>query len=179
MTEKEILNVIKINLGPIIRKAIADSKTTLYTEDWLAAMAMREMGLKIAKLLGQGKGWPQIVKEAKGDYSQRKGEKEKQYHGFGFWQIDLDSYREFVTANRWVDPYQCCLKAIEVLEEKRKYLVSKKIQFDNRAITAAYNCGQGNVYKAITTGRDVDYFTHQQNYSAEVWRYREIYKKLA
>jgi len=39
-----------------------------------------------------------------------------------------------------------------------------------RAAIAGYNCGPGNVLRALggTPARDVDYFTAHRNYSADV-----------
>jgi len=48
----------------------------------------------------------------------------------------------------------------------------------DRATVAAYNCGEGNVAKVMRAGLDVDARTHQHNYSAEVWRFREMYKAI-
>lgn len=186
MTEREILIWIKNNLGDIIDIAIIQAKEKnpdlIYTRDWLAAMAMRETGLKIAKLLGKKLKIDVIHSLMKGDYDQRKGETEKQYHGFGYWQIDIASYPQFVKSGDWKDPFKTCMKAIAVLEEKRMYLAPKfpNLKGDSlyRAITAAFNCGQGNVQKVLLVGQDIDARTHQKNYSAEVWRYREIFNSL-
>jgi len=182
MTEREIISWINTNLGPVIDQALAEATKgkldLLYTRDWLTAIAMRETGFLIARYAKQAKTPAQIHPLMRGDYSQRPGEKEKTYHGYGYWQIDIASYPAFVESGDWKDPLKTCRKAIAVLEEKRIYLQQ---QFPvltgeelNRAITAAYNCGQGNVAKAIRAKRDVDVYTHQKNYSAEVWRYREI-----
>lgn len=186
MNEKECLRWISVNLGEAIRKAMQDSKAKnqalLYTFDWLVAMAYRETGIKIIKLIKKGFNTQDIIQNMKGDWSQRPGEKEPQYHGFGFWQIDIASYPEFVKSGDWKDPYKCCMKAISVLEEKRIYLQK---HFPNladeslhRAITAAYNCGQGNVAKVLRAGQDVDRRTHGQDYSKEVWRFRKLYKEI-
>lgn len=186
MKEHEILSWINTNLGPVIDKAISEAKTKnpdlIYTRDWLAAMAMRETGFLIARYVGQKMKAEVIHSLMKGDYSQRQGETEKQYHGFGYWQIDIDSYPQFIKSGDWKNPFKTCLKAIAVLEEKRIYLVPKfpNLQGDSlaRAVTAAYNCGQGNIQKVLILGQDIDNRTHQHNYSAEVWRYREIFKTL-
>lgn len=176
MTEKQILGWIKTNLAPVINKAIADSGTTLYTEDWLAAMAMREVNFLIAR--HAAKPLAEVAKLMRGDYSQRKGETKPQYHGYGFWQIDIGSFPDFIKTGDWQDPYKCCMKAISVLEGKRKYLQPKFPTLDNRAITAAYNCGEGNVAKALKNGKDCDIYTHNKDYSKEVWRYRDIYNTI-
>jgi hypothetical protein len=36
-----------------------------------------------------------------------------------------------------------------------------------RAMLAAYNCGCGNVLRALNAGLDVDYFTSHRDYSAD------------
>jgi hypothetical protein len=72
--------------------------------------------------------------------------------------------------------------AIAVLEEKRLYLEPKfpNLQGDSlhRAITAAYNCGQGNIAKVLNEGKDIDDRTYNHDYSREVWRFREIFNTL-
>lgn len=180
MTEKQILQWVKTNLSPIIDKAIADSQPVIYTTDWLAAMAMREVNFLIAR--NASKPFHVVCELMKGDYGQREGENEKSFHGWGFWQIDTGSFPMFVKSGDWQDPYKCCKKAIEVLEGKRKYLATHLPNLSgnelNRAITAAYNTGEGNVFKSIANGKDPDTTTHEHNYSAEVWRYRDIYNSI-
>lgn len=182
MTERNIIIWINTNLGPVIDQALAEARKAnpqlLYTREWLIAMAMRETGFLISRYAGQAKTPAQIHPLMRGDYSQRKGETEKSYHGYGYWQIDIASYPTFVKSGDWKDPLKTARKAIAVLEEKRLFLQQ---QFPSlageelaRAITAAYNCGQGNVAKAIRTKKDIDSYTYQKNYSAEVWQYREI-----
>ncbi|HRP30427.1 MAG TPA: hypothetical protein PKV73_00980 [Agriterribacter sp.] len=183
MTETMVLYWIRDNLGEIIRKALSE-KEVIYTEDWLAGMAYRETGFLINRYASQ-KLKPEIIFSLmKGDYGQRLKDKEKIYHGFGVWQIDIDSYPDFVKSGDWKDPYKTVKKAIDVLEEKRIYL-SKHLDFGkmelqqiHMAITAAYNCGQGNVVKAINKKLDVDRYTHNGDYSKMVWEYREAYRNL-
>jgi len=184
MTQTRILYWIKENLAPVINKALKENEGVIYTEDWLAAMAYRETGFLIARYADKKMSPDSIHSIIKGDYGRRDGELEKQYHGFGYWQIDIGSYPEFVKSGQWKDPYLTCMKAIHVLEEKRKYLAKRvdidKIGLDtyHRAITAAYNCGQGNVMRAIEKGVDVDRYTHQGDYSKVVWSLRDAYKLL-
>jgi len=185
MTEKEILFWIKGNLGPLIQKAFAERKNTIYTEDWIAAMIYRETGFLIGRYVAQKVKFQTICELMKGDYGQRPGETEKQYHGFGFLQIDIKSFPDFVRSGNWKNPYLTIVKAIDVLESKRKYLETKseylRLNDDQkaRAITAAYNTGEGNVFKSVVAGRDVDSTTYNKDYSKEVWRFIEIYRSLA
>lgn len=180
MTERQAIFWIKDNLGPLIVKAIAGRPGVIYTEDWLAAMAYRETGILILRY--QGKPLNIIAPLMQGDYGQRPGENENIYHGFGFWQIDKDSFPDFVKSGDWKDAFKSCVNVIKILEEKRIYLQAHfpALTGDeiNRAITASYNCGQGNELKALEEGKDVDVYTFNHDYSAEVWRFREIYKSF-
>jgi hypothetical protein len=185
VTEKQTIKWILDNLGEVIQKSIAESKVKnpdlLYTQEWLAAMCYRETGFLIARYVAKGMSAESIHSLMRGDYSQRPGEKQKMYHGFGYWQIDIDSFPAFVESGDWRDPCKTCMKAIAVLEGKRLYLQQRlKLTGDAlyRAITAAYNCGEGNVMKVVTKGEDIDARTHGKNYSAEVWRFRRITQEL-
>lgn len=186
MTERDILQWVNVNLGDAIDRAIVHAREKFpdhpYTKDWLAAMSMRETGFLIARYVKAGTKTDIIHNLMKGDFTQRPDEKEKSYHGFGYWQIDIGSYPDFVKSGDWKDPFKTCRKAIAVLEEKLLYLVPKfpNLQGDglNRAITAAYNCGQGNVAKVLTAGQDIDARTYNKDYSAEVWRFRQIFNSL-
>jgi hypothetical protein len=188
MTERSIMRWYKENLQQAVEKAIALKKEKnpelLYTTDWLLAMAYRETWTLVARYIKNKIVFENVLTVVKGDYGKRDGETEKQFHGFGFWQIDIGSYPQFVKSGDWKDPFKCCCKAIDVLEEKRLYLESKfdKDDFNSetfqRMITAAYNCGQGNVTKAVNAKLGMDYYTHEKNYSQMVWKYRELYNSL-
>lgn len=186
MTEIEILKWINDNLGKTILEAIWEAKRTkgslLYTQEWLSAMTMRETGEKIVKLLTQGHTIPELFEQVKGDYCQRAGESAPCYHGFHFMQIDNGSFPAFIKSGDWKDPLKGYKMAIEILEGKRIYLQKRfpQLQGDTlcRAITAAYNCGEGNVSKTIDRGLDVDAYTANHNYSREVWRFRALFNSL-
>lgn len=192
MTNTEILRWIKANLSPTIQQALGAAKqknpNLLYAEDWLAAIACRETGQLIDKrlvtagALPSGRQLAVIAPLMMGDYSQRPGETEKSHHGFGFWQADIASFPEFVKSGDWKDPAKACAMAISILEGKRLYL---QPHFPNlagddldRAITAAYNCGEGNVRDVLNEGHDIDIRTTDKNYSAQVWEFRKIYQSL-
>lgn len=175
----QLLLWIKENLGDAIRAATIGSH---YSEDWLGAMAARETGFLITRYVNQGLLPPEVHARMLGDYGQRPGEPAKQYHGYGYWQIDTGSYPDFVRSGDWQDPLKTARKAVAVLDEKRGALLAAGLGLDGemleRAITAAYNCGQGNVIKAVRNGDDIDRYTFAKNYSAEVFRYRARYVEL-
>lgn len=186
MTNTQVLQWIKPNLGPVIRQAIAAKPGTIYTEDWIAAIACRETGEDIAKHFP---GWSMTPEKLfglssimRGDWTKRDGETEEQPHGFGFWQIDKGSFPLFIKSGDWKDPFKCCLMALVVLENKRTYLhthfPSLAGDQEARAVTAAYNCGEGNVIKVLEEKHDIDIRTTGKNYSAQVWQFRSIYSTL-
>lgn len=179
--DSKMMQWIKDNLSSSIKTAIAGS---IYTEDWLAGICARETGFLFVRYANQGMSFDEIAIRMIGDYSKRKNDAEKVYHGFGFWQIDIDSFPKFVNSGKWKNPLETAKMAVSVLNGKRDYLKSKgwdkKLQplMFQRAITAAYNCGEGNVHKALSNGLDVDHYTYSKDYSKEVFRYRGLYAKL-
>lgn len=187
MTNTQILQWIKTNLSSYINDALTKAKVTnpelLYTEDWLGAITCRETGILIQKYVPQGKTALEMALLMKGDYAQRKGESKPQYHGFGFIQIDIASFPSFISSGDWKDIPKSYDMAITVLESKRKYLSSHFTSLNGdtleRAITSAYNCGEGNVGKCLHENVDIDSRTANHNYSKQVFEFREIYKTLA
>jgi Putative peptidoglycan binding domain len=179
--DQKMMQWVKENIGQAIIGAIAQGG---YDEAWLAGICARETGFLFTRYANQGLGFEQICPLMKGDYSRRTGERSKQYHGFGFWQVDTGSFPEFVSLGKWVDPSATASFVITILDGKAGYLRNlgwqQKLSATlwERAITAAYNCGEGNVNKALQKGLDVDAYTFAKDYSAEVFRYRGIYTAL-
>ena len=180
-SDQKMMKWIKDNLGSIMNQAIAGS---MYTEDWLAGMCARETGFLFSRFANQGLAFDQISQLMKGDFGKRPGEPEKIFHGFGFWQIDIGSFPAFINSGKWMDPLETAKMAVKVLDGKRNFLQQKGWEQKlspvmwERAITAAYNCGEGNVNKALSNNLDVDSFTFSKDYSKEVFRYRNIYSNL-
>jgi hypothetical protein len=180
-SDQEMMQWIKNNLGVIITNAIAN---TNYTEDWLAGICARETGFLFTRYANQGFTFDHICFLMKGDYGKRKGEPAKQYHGFGFWQIDIGSFPAFISSGKWTNPLDTAQMAVSVLEGKKNYLQKQNwyaklpATMQERAITAAYNCGEGNVNKEFMRNLDVDFYTFSKDYSKEVFRYRSIYSNL-
>ena len=180
-SDKKMMQWIKDNLSVIINNSIANSN---YTQDWLAGICARETGFLFTRYANQGFTFDKICTLMKGDYGKRPGDAAKQYHGFGFWQIDIGSFPAFISSGKWTDPLATAKMAVSVLNGKRIYLEQRGWQAKlsetmwERAITAAYNCGEGNVNKALLRNLDVDAYTYAKDYSKEVFRYRNIYKNL-
>jgi hypothetical protein len=179
--DQQMMKWIKENLGSIINQAIAGS---MYSEDWLAGICARETGFLFTREARNGRTFDEISPLMIGDFSKRKGDTEKVFHGFGFWQIDIGSFPDFVNSEKWKDPLATAKMAVSVLDGKKRFLLQKgwKEKLSptmwERAITAAYNCGEGNVNKALTNNLDVDRFTFAKDYSKEVFRYRSVYSRL-
>lgn len=189
MTERQIMQWYKSNLKDAVDKAIAFKKEKqpdlLYTTDWLLAMAYRETWTLMVRYIQNKIFLENILPIVKGDYNKRPADKEKIFHGYGFWQIDIASYPDFIKSGDWKDPFKCCCKAIDVLEEKRKSLLKHfkpeniDVETWHRMITASYNCGAGNVTEAVKASQSIDSRTHEKNYSNKVWEYRTLYNSLA
>ena len=180
-TDAKMMLWIKNNLAKIIQQAVVSS---VYAEDWLAGMCARETGFLFTRFANQDKSFEEVCLLMKGDFGKRSGDAAKIFHGFGFWQIDIGSFPGFINSGKWKDPLETGQMAVTVLDQKKDFLQQKgwqqKLSATNfeRAITAAYNCGQGNVHKALANNRDVDFFTFSKDYSKEVFRYRNIYSNL-
>lgn len=183
MTDTALATWIKKNLGPIISECLTAAGTDHFTEDLLGGMAQRETGIKMHPTLAKNPSITvaKLSELMMGDYGQRQGEVVARYHGFGFWQIDIKSFPEFVASGDWKDPHKCCAQAIRVLESKRKYLSDKLPGLTGeafeRATVAAYNCGEGRVMRAILAHQDPDTMTFGKDYVAAVWRYRHLYNQ--
>lgn len=93
-------------------------------------------------------------------------------YGRGLMQIDYDAH-EFARSGDWRDAgtninYGARVLARDWKTMRNWYPGEHKREVLRRA-TAAYNCGAGNVRKAVQYGRDVDYYTSHRNYSADVF----------
>jgi putative peptidoglycan binding protein/transglycosylase-like protein with SLT domain len=90
--------------------------------------------------------------------------------GRGLMQIDFDA-SEFARTGNWKDPEANINAGCNVLKSSLD-LLGRRTSLTGRdllqAAIAAYNCGAGNVLKAISQGRPVDFFTTGRNYSQDV-----------
>jgi hypothetical protein len=108
-----------------------------------------------------------------GDWVPRAGRMPADGGGFGrgLMQIDYDA-QAFARSGPWKDPHENIAYACSVLLQSVRYAAAHtKLQGLEllRAGIAGYNCGPGNVIKAILEGRDVDFYTAHQNYSADTF----------
>lgn len=181
MTEREAIGWINLNLGPVFRQALAD-RPVVYTDDWLGGLVYREVGILIHRYAPSGMSLAEMAPLMKGDYGKRPADPVARYHGYSFFQIDIASFPLFIASGDWKDPLASCRFAISVLEGKRRYLRDNfknlKGEAMDRAVTAAYNCGEGNVAKVLRAGQDIDTRTHARDYSKMVWQYRAVYRGL-
>jgi hypothetical protein len=176
-SNNDVLIWIKRNLGTFINTGLQGHK---FTEDWLASIACRETGGLIVKYVNRGTSLTDMLPLIEGDFTTGH------YHGFSFWQIDIRSFPDFINSGDWKDVQKSATKATDILQGKANYLATQNLlttynftqdQVD-RDITAAYNCGEGNVMKAVKNNFSVDAYTANQDYSSQVFQFREIYKTL-
>lgn len=91
-------------------------------------------------------------------------------YGRGLMQIDYDSH-DFARGNAWRDAAQNLAYGASVLSQSRATLLRALPEAPAelpRAALAAYNCGAGNVLRAIRSGRDIDFFTAGRDYGRDV-----------
>jgi Transglycosylase SLT domain len=89
--------------------------------------------------------------------------------GRGLMQVDY-AQSDFGKTGNWQDPAANVLFGAEELAGNIQYFKSHPHGDADplRAAIAAYNCGRGNVNRAITSNVDVDAFTTGHNYSRDV-----------
>lgn len=115
-------------------------------------------------------GWRETkLQNIMGDFSKRRGEATAQFHGFGVWQRDSDAFGVDATY----------LKNVRRQAKDAAALMAQNFSIfgDWPAAVAAYNCGPGNVKKALDQGLSVDHFTAHGDYSSDVLATRELLVK--
>lgn len=184
MSVIQILQWIKDNLSADIQAALAKVPGTIFTEADLAGINCRETGGLLARYAFIKPSVPvaNICSLMRGDYSARPGEIEKTYHGYGLTQIDIASFPDFVKSGAWKIPLKCYAKSLQILEAKKNYILSKYPGLEpeslKHATLSAYNCGEGNVVKALAKGLDSDSYTTGHNYASAVEEFSENYSNL-
>ena len=166
MALRERLAQIRGLYGPILAEAAAQYG---HRPEVLAGIMMRETEGGFSRYLDKpGPG-------GRGDMG----------HGHGLMQIDDRSFPEFCRSDAWKDPTVNIHFGAHVLARKRDWLRKKAIpqklliEADlERASIASYNCGQGNVLRALREHEDVDTYTAGRNYSRKVLEFAGIYSRL-
>lgn len=182
MTNTDVLKWIKREIGPYIQRALLARPGSIFTEAELAGIGCRETGQLMAIYIPKKSDPLTICSILRGDYTQRPGESQKQYHGYGVTQFDSGSFPEFIKSGDWKDPYKCFVKTIDILNAKMAYLLKHEPSLAGESlkhyVVAAYNCGEGNEMKVINQHLDPDAYTTGHNYAAVVFDFAEIYKNL-
>ena len=90
--------------------------------------------------------------------------------GRGLMQIDYDAHG-FARTGPWREPLANIRYGCQVLIDARS-LLRKRTSLSGRGLLrsalAAYNCGAGNVLRALREGVDVDFYTAGRNYARDV-----------
>ena len=101
-------------------------------------------------------------------------------HGHGLMQIDDRSFPEFCHGDDWKNIGTNIAKAMAILKGKAAYLFRHDIPANllPRGTIAAYNCGEGNVMKAIRQHKDVDTYTTHANYGSDVVSRSAVFQRF-
>lgn len=88
----------------------------------------------------------------------------------GLMGLDYDVH-EAARSGRWAEPGANIAEACRLLSEARKILRRQTVLHSAgllRGALAAFNCGLGNVLRAVRHGLDLDFYTAGRNYALEV-----------
>ena len=105
-------------------------------------------------------------------------------HGHGLFQIDDRSFPDWIALGAWSWPQSATLMACKILKDKKRTINSlcykNGIDLDSadleRAMIASFNCGEGNVMKALKADKSPDEHTAHGDYSQAVLDYADVYK---
>jgi hypothetical protein len=182
MENVDILKWIRTNISPAIKQALSQFPDTIHTEAELAGLTCREVGDLIARYSPLQPDVAIVCSLMRGDYTQRPGEAEKQYHGYGLTQIDIRSFPDFVKSGDWKIPLKCYVMSLKILASNKAYILSKHPEVAGDSlkhyVIAAYNCGAGNESKVLTQHLDPDAYTAGHNYSKAVFEFADQYSNL-
>lgn len=144
----------------------------------LAAIGLRESRFGTAAPY-----WPKNTADGWGDGA-TEAEPAKGY-GYGYFQIDKRFHREFLNRQDRKDPAEQAFYACSILRGNRAWFKrNPSIRTDDaerlqRMVVAAYNCGCGNVKKALDAGLDIDARTTGKDYSRWVLSVGEDLRSVA
>ncbi len=148
--------------------------------------AAQQYGFQPSVICGIGSresGWGLLLRPpgpaGTGDFAPRQNTKpwrsgpmppDGQGFGRGLMQIDYDAF-DFARTGNWQDPASNINFGAQVLQNNVQFFTNNSsLQGVDllRAAIAAYNCGAGNVQRALQQSLDVDAYTANANYSADV-----------
>ncbi|GEM_PF-1834709 len=93
-------------------------------------------------------------------------------HGRGLMQIDDRYHQSFIGSGRWSNPKDNIDYAVDQVLANYYSHLDRNTALEGRELLrgaiAAYNSGLSSVTRAISQGRDVDYYTTGQDYSWDV-----------
>lgn len=99
--------------------------------------------------------------------------------------VDDRSFPGFGTSDCWRDAHARAVETLRILAAKAHYLARHgtptrgvRVMPWATTVLAAYNCGEGNVLKALKEHLDVDYYTAHADYSADVLARAAIFQEL-
>lgn len=103
-------------------------------------------------------------------------------HGHGPMQIDDRSFPEW--CEQWKDGKltfedgikQGCIVLNQKLKAIKRLIPTLEPEKHLQAAIASYNCGEGNVRKAVKNGKDLDNYTAHKNYSVDVLARAEVFE---
>jgi len=99
------------------------------------------------------------------------------FHGYGIMQVDIGTDPAFCqgwTPDKVEGSIQC---GVKILAGKRDFLAARGIT-DLKAIAAAYNTGEGNVFHSVQAGADPDRTTTGADYGRDVLARMDVFARL-
>jgi C1A family cysteine protease len=99
--------------------------------------------------------------------------------GWGRGLLQIDYQQEFAKSGNWRDPHDNIMYGCQELSANIQYFRQEAQPGIDpiRAGVAAYNCGRGNVVKAIAQGYDIDHYTANNDYSHDVLNRTEWFRQ--
>jgi hypothetical protein len=96
-------------------------------------------------------------------------------HGHGFFQVDDRAHPDFIASGDWKDVRKAADYIIKAVLESSYLYLSRKFPGRGPAkwtwdAVSAYNCGAGNVRRAIRRSKGRDAYTTGKDYAADVQR---------
>jgi hypothetical protein len=103
-------------------------------------------------------------------------------HGRGLMQIDDRWHPDFIASGKWRDSRENIRYAIRAVLKPNWVMINRwwgerDESFRIFALLSSYNCGLGNVRKAVRAGQSPEHFTTGRNYATDVLARAHAFKK--